>query len=62
MEIFGLVFFIFFANVCAVIGAVYYHFAWGVETMKRELAEAKVKLTAMEAAEKDAAQKLKQAV
>ncbi len=58
----GITFFSVYGAGCALFGAGYYHFAWGVGKMKRELAEAKVKLTAMEAAEKDAAQKLKQAV
>jgi hypothetical protein len=48
MEIFGPVFFVLFANVSAVIGAAYYHFAWGVGKMKRELADAKEKLAALE--------------
>ncbi len=61
VEIFGLLFFILFANVSAVVGAAYYHFAWGVGKMKRELAEANERIAAMEAAGKDAAQKLKRA-
>jgi hypothetical protein len=48
MDIFGLVFFILFANFSAVIGAAYYHFAWGVGKMKRELAEAKEKIARLE--------------
>jgi len=48
VEIFGLVFFILFANVSGVIGAAYYHFAWGVGNMKRELAEAKEKIARLE--------------
>jgi hypothetical protein len=48
MDLFGLVFFVLFAHVSAVIGAAYYHFAFGVEKTKRELAEAKEKLAAME--------------
>lgn len=48
MDLFGLVFFILFANISAVIGAAYYHFAFGVGKTKRELAEAKEKLAALE--------------
>jgi hypothetical protein len=62
VDFFGIMFFSVYGGIMAVFGAGYYHFAWGVGKMKRELAEAKVKLAAMEATEKDAAQKLKQAV
>jgi hypothetical protein len=48
MDIFGLVFFVLFAWVCAVFGAGYYHFAFGVEKTKRELAEAKEKIARLE--------------
>lgn len=48
MDLFGLLFFGVFSNVFAVIGAAYYHFAWGVGKMKRELAEAREKIAAME--------------
>jgi HAMP domain-containing protein len=46
--LFGLGFFVLFAWVCAVFGAAFYHFAWGVGKMKRELAEAREKIAAME--------------
>ncbi len=61
MDFFGIMFFSVYGGIMAVFGAGYYHFVFGVETTKRELAEAKVKLAAMEAADKDAAQKLKRA-
>lgn len=48
MDFFGVIFFVLFAWVCAVFGAGYYHFAWGVGKMKRELAEAKGKIAALE--------------
>jgi hypothetical protein len=61
VDFFGVMFFSVYGGIVALFGAGYYHFAWGVGKMERELAEAKVKLAAMEAAEKDAAQKLKRA-
>jgi hypothetical protein len=54
-------FFSVYGGIMAVFGAGYYHFVSGVEKTKRELAEAKEKIAAMEAAGKDAAQKIKRA-
>jgi hypothetical protein len=41
-------FFSVYGGIMAVVGAGYYHFAFGVEKTKRELAEAKEKIAAME--------------
>ena len=48
MEFFGIVFFVLFAWGSAVLGAGYYHFAFGVGKLKRDLTAAKEKLAAME--------------
>ncbi len=48
MDFVGIIFFSLYAGICALFGAGYYHFAWGVGTMKRELAEAREKLTALQ--------------
>ena len=48
MDLFGLVFFVLFGWVSALFGAGYYHVVSGVGKMKRELAEAREKIAAME--------------
>jgi hypothetical protein len=44
----GIVFFSVYGGIMALFGAGYYHFVWRVEKTKRELAEAKEKLAALE--------------
>jgi hypothetical protein len=48
LDFFGFMFFWVYGAFCAVFGAGYYHFAFGVEKTKRELAEAKEKIAALE--------------